>query len=43
VTFAAEICVVDLDPAGQSHGDIALEHDLLQLVFDLPGGGLRPP
>jgi hypothetical protein len=41
--FAAEIGVVDLDPADQALGRITLEHDLLQLVFDLPGGGLRHP
>ena len=41
--FAAEIGVVDLDPAGQTLGRITLKHDLLQLVFDLPGGGLRHP
>jgi hypothetical protein len=43
VTFAAEIRVVDLDPTGQTLGGIALKHDLLQLVFELPGGGLRHP
>ena len=41
--FAAEIGVVDLNPAGQPLARVRLEHDLLQLVFDLPGGGLRHP
>ena len=40
-TFAAEIGIVDLDPAGQPLGRITLKHDLPQLVFDLPGGDLR--
>jgi len=43
MAFAAEIGVVDLDPADQALAGIPLEHDLLQLVFDLPGGGLRHP
>jgi len=32
-----EIGVVDLDLAGQTLAGIPLEHDLLQLVLDLPG------
>ena len=43
MAFAAEIGVVELDPAGRPLAGIPLEHDLLQLVFDLPGGGLRHP
>ena len=43
MAFATETGVVDLDPAGQTLAGIPLEHDLLQLVFDLPGGGLRHP
>jgi hypothetical protein len=43
MTFATEIGVVDLDPADHTLAGIALEHDLLQLVLDLPGGGLRHP
>jgi hypothetical protein len=35
--------VIDLDPAGEALGRVAFKHDLLQLVFDLPGGGLRHP
>ena len=38
MAFAAEIGVVDLDPAGQTLAGIPLEQDLLQLVFELPGG-----
>src|ERR1700745_2173780 len=34
--FAAEIGVVDLNPAGQTLFGIPLKHDLLELVFDLP-------
>ena len=41
--FAAEIGIVDLDPAAQTLGRITFRHDLLQLVFDLPGWGLRHP
>src|SRR5512143_1258686 len=43
MAFTAEIGVVDLDPAGQTLAGIPLEHDLLQLMLDLPGGGLRHP
>ena len=39
--FAAEIGVVDLDPAGQAFAGIPLHHHLHQLVLELPGGVLR--
>src|SRR5215469_14914955 len=42
-TLTTEIGVIDLDPAGEALGRVAFQHDLLQLVFDLPGGGLRHP
>ena len=42
-TLTTEIGVIDLDPAGEALGRVAFKHDLLQLVFDLPGGGLRHP
>src|SRR5216683_3240652 len=38
--FAADVGVVDLDPTGQALAGITLQHDLLQLVFDVPGRGL---
>src|SRR3954467_9353996 len=39
--LTAEIGVIDLDPAGEALGRVSFKRDLLQLVFDLPGGGLR--
>jgi hypothetical protein len=41
--FAPDVGVVDLDPPGQLLGGIAFEHDVLQLVLDLPGRGCVTP
>jgi hypothetical protein len=43
VALTAEIGVIDLDPAGEALDRVSFKHDLLQLVFELPGGGLRHP
>ena len=39
--LAADVRVIDLDTAGQTRLGVTFEHDLLQLVFDFPGGCLR--
>jgi hypothetical protein len=41
--LTTETSVIDFDPPGEALGRVALKHDLLQLVFDLPGGGLCHP
>ena len=38
--LAAEVGVVNFDTPGECLAAIPFEHDLLQLVLDLPGGGL---
>ena len=38
--LAAEVGAVDFDTPAECLGAITFEHDLLQLVLDLPGGGL---
>ena len=39
--LATEVGVIDLHTAGERLVTVAFEHNLLQLVLDLPGGGLR--
>src|ERR1700741_4070034 len=41
--FATEVGIVQFDTSSQTLAGIALHHDLLQLVLDLPGRGLRHP
>ena len=41
--FAANVRIVDLDAPRQLLVTVALEHDLGELVLDLPGGGLCHP
>jgi len=38
--FAAKVGVIELDTSGQWFAGVALQHDLLQFVLDLPCGGL---